>query len=57
MKKKHYIVPAVSIVNVNMQQTLLTASGEVGVSSSMYSEGSNGPVRSRGNSFWDDDDE
>ena len=55
--KKNYIVPAVTIVNVKMQHTLLTASNEVGVSSEEYNEVSNGPIRSRGGaSFWDDDE-
>lgn len=56
MNKKNYIVPAVTIVNVNMQYTLMAGS-QVGVSSVEYSEGSNGPIRSRGTSLWDDEEE
>lgn len=58
MKKKNYIAPVVTIVNLNMQHTLLTGSNEVGVSSVEYSEGTNGPIRSRGGSgFWDEDED
>lgn len=56
MKKKNYIVPTMTVVNVNMQHTLLAGSGEVGVTSTEYNEGSNGAIRSRGSSLWDDED-
>lgn len=55
MKKQNYIVPVVSMVNVNMQHTLLA--GSIGVSSTEYDSGTNGPIRSRGGSFWDDEDD
>lgn len=56
MNKKNYIVPVVTIVNVNMQHSLLTGSGEVSVTNTEYNESTNGAIRSRSGSIWDDEE-
>jgi hypothetical protein len=56
MNKKNYIVPTMTVVNVNMQHTLLTGSGEVGITSTEYDAEENGAIRSRSTSLWDDEE-
>ena len=55
MTKKTYVSPAITVENLQVRTMMLD--GSVGVSSNSYNESTHGPVRSRRNdSFWDDDE-
>ena len=56
MKKRNYIAPTVTIVNLKVQHSLMAGS-EVGVSSTEYNESTHGSIRSRRGSFWDDEED
>lgn len=55
MNKKNYIAPEVTVVNVDVQCALMSTGSTVGVSNQVYDASSNGAIRSREGSLWDDD--
>lgn len=55
MEKKKYIAPVMTVVMVNTQYQMLAGS-EVGVSNTEYSSENNGGIRSRGGSWFDDEE-
>jgi hypothetical protein len=55
MNKKNYIAPEVTVVNVDVQCALMSTGSMVGVSNQVYDVSSNGAIRSREGSLWDDD--
>jgi len=56
MTKKTYVSPAITVEKLQVRTMMLDGS-PIDVSSSSYNESTNGPVRSRRNdSFWDDDE-
>ena len=54
MNKKNYIAPEVTVVNVDVQHTLMTGSS-VNVSNQTYNYTNHGAIRSR-EGFWEDEE-